>query len=311
MVMYFLAFQRGLAFLRELLGGFANVYEDNLFVSNIYEFLNLKPKIVDVSKKKVLEFNFNKLIEFKNVAFAYPNSERNVFSNINLKIPYGKTIAIVGKNGIGKTTLIKLLCRLYDVNNGQILIDGIDIKNFNQTQLRKNISVIFQDFVLYNMSAEDNIWFGDITKTKNENDIRKAALDAGVDEVLSNLNNGYKTILGNLFDDSEELSIGEWQKIALARAFFKNANLLVLDEPTSAIDADTEFELFQKFKKITVGKTVIIISHRFSTVKLSDYIYVLGNEQIIEEGTHQELMKNNSFYAKMFNQQAQNFSNIL
>ncbi|MDP4266121.1 MAG: ABC transporter ATP-binding protein [Bacteroidota bacterium] len=307
MVMYLLAFQRGLGFLRDTLGGFANIYEDNLFVNNLYEFLKLKPKITCKLSSVSFPLKIEKEIRFENVSFAYPESTRNVLSNVSLTIPAGKTVALVGKNGAGKTTLIKLLCRLYNADKGKILIDGKDVTNIDPHDLRKNISVIFQDFVLYNLPAEENIWFGDISKPIDNESIRGAAANAGVDQLLSGLKDGYKTMLGNLFEGSEELSIGEWQRIALARAFFKNSSLIVLDEPTSSMDADSEFEIFNHFREITRGKTSLIVSHRFSTIKLADYIYVLDEEKVIEEGTHDELMKQNSHYAEMYNKQAQNY----
>ncbi len=307
LVMYFMAFQRGLGILKELLTGMASLYESNLFLSNINEFLKIKSNITEAEKPVPFPKLLQKGISVENISFKYPNSQRKALNNTNLFIPAGKTIALVGENGSGKTTLVKLLCRLYDINEGKIAFDGTDIREFKTEELRKHISVVFQDFVLYNQTAEENIWFGNADEPVNKSKIAEAAGNAGVHELLKNLPKGYDTTLGKLFKDSEELSIGEWQKIAIARAFYRDSPIIILDEPTSSMDAKTEYEVFEKFKHLTKGKTSIIVSHRFSTVKMADYIYVLDKENIIEHGTHNELMRLNGKYAGMFNLQASNY----
>lgn len=307
LVMYFLAFQRSIGFLKDMLGNLSIIYEDNLYFAKYFEFLKLKNKIVEHQAITTITKPLQKGIVFDKVSFSYPNSNRTVFKELSLTIPDGKTIALVGCNGAGKTTLIKLLCKLYLPDSGSIIIEGVNIIKYSSTDLRKNISVVFQDFVLYNQPAKDNIWYGDINKNIDMYDIRKAAEKAGFDDFLINLPKGYDTMLGNLFSDSEELSLGEWQKLALARAFYRDSEIVILDEPTSSMDANAEFELFERFKKIIKGKTSIIVSHRFSTVKMADYIFVLDKGSVAEQGTHEELLSKNGLYATMYHLQAQKY----
>ncbi|MBI5217555.1 MAG: ABC transporter ATP-binding protein [Bacteroidia bacterium] len=308
MVMFFLAFQKGFSFLRDILSSLAGLYEDNLFLSNLYVFLNLKPKIVNPENPVPFPSPIKKGIELHNVCFCYPNSTE-VLKDITLEINAGETVALVGDNGAGKTTLIKLICRLYEPQKGEIMIDGININDFNVTDLRKNISVLFQDFSQYNISAGDNICFGDppacgeATKEK----LDEAAKNAGIDSLISTLPEKYNTTLGALFENSKEMSIGEWQKIALARAFYKNAPVLILDEPTSSMDAKTEYDFFINFKNLVKEKTALLVSHRFSTIKMADRIYVLDHENIIESGAHDELMKMKGKYAQLYNLQASKY----
>lgn len=307
LVMYFMALQRGMSYFKDMLDSFASLYEDNLYISNLDSFLELKNN-ADV--KKAIEKVPNPIkqgIVFQNVTFKYPNSERNALENINMTIRQGTTVAIVGDNGAGKTTLIKLLCHLYEVNAGQILIDGQDINTIEDKDIKNNISVLFQDYVLYHLTARENIGFGDIEKLHDEEGIKQAAQKAGIDGLIQTLRKQYETVLGRLFDESEELSIGEWQKLAMARAFFKDAQIIILDEPTSALDPKAEYEIFKQFKEISKDKTAILVSHRFSTVKMADYIYVMEKERIVEEGTHDYLIQLNGKYAKMFTMQASNY----
>jgi ATP-binding cassette subfamily B protein len=214
-------------------------------------------------------------------------------------------VALVGENGAGKTTLIKLLCRLYDPTGGLITLDGIDLRQFETTALRREISVIFQDYIHYNLTARENIWFGNIDIPPNQGLIVSAARHTGADEVITGLPHGYETILGKRFEDGEELSIGEWQKVALARVFLRDAQIIVLDEPTSALDAKAEYEFFKKFRKLAEGRAAILISHRFSTVRMADYIYVLKDGKIVESGTHDELVHRGGTYTGLFETQAQ------
>jgi ATP-binding cassette subfamily B protein len=214
---------------------------------------------------------------------------------------------LVGENGSGKTTLIKLLCRLYDPGEGSITFDGIDIRQFTTTDLRREISVVFQDYAKYHLSARENIWFGNIDYPPDSAEIIDAARYAGANEVIKTLPQGYETILGKWFKDGEELSIGQWQKIAIARAFLRNSQIIVLDEPTSALDPKAEAEVFQKFRQLLKGQMAILISHRLSTVKMADRIYVLEKSKIVESGTHQELMQLDGTYAHLFAIQAQHY----
>lgn len=306
LVMYFLVIRRGFTFVKGIMEGVSKIYEQNLFLHNLYEFLNLSPLVKD-KRKHPNPFKEPFEIEAENLSFSYPNTDRQVLSNVSFKVPRGKTVAFVGENGAGKTTLIKLLCRFYDPDNGQIRFNGIDLKDIDQKAIFDSVSVLFQDFILYNLPAGNNVWFGDVHKPYNIDRIRHASQRSGVDPEIMNLPKQYDTYLGNLFEESAQLSIGEWQKLALARAYFRDAGLYILDEPSSSLDPQTELELFDRFKQLIQGKTAIIISHRFTTIKMADYIYVINNRTITESGTHNELMNLNGQYAKMFLQQAKNY----
>jgi len=305
LVMYYQAFQRGQGFLQEMLGGLAGLYEDNLFLSNLYEFLDLKPKVVEPHHPRPVPQPLQTGIVFDRVSFQYPTGTRKVLEDITLTIRPGEHIALVGENGAGKTTLIKLLCRLYDPTEGIITFDGLDLRQFETAALRREISVIFQDYARYHLTARENIWFGDVDLPPDDERIIAAARDSGADGLITGLPQGYETTLGKWFEDGEELSIGEWQKVALARAFLRDVQIIVLDEPTSALDAQAEYEVFNKFRQLAEGRTAILISHRFSTVRLADHIYVLENGRISESGTHDELVRRGGRYARLFETQAQ------
>ena len=307
LVMYFQAFQRGQGFLREMLSGLSGLYEDNLFLSNLYEFLDLKRKIVEPHHPRPVPRPMQTGIVFDHVSFQYPTGTRKVLEDINLTVRSGEHVALVGENGSGKTTLIKLLCRLYDPTDGIITVDGLDLRQFKTTALRSEISVIFQDYTHYYLTARENIWFGNIDLPSDQDQIVAAARYAGADDVIARLPQGYETILGKWFDDGEELSIGEWQKVALARAFLRDAQIIVLDEPTSALDAKAEYEFFEKFHQLAVGRMAILISHRLSTVRMADRIYVLDGGRIVESGTHEDLVRRNGTYALLFETQAQHY----
>jgi len=307
LVMFYQAFQRGQEFLREMLSGLAGLYENNLFLSNLYEFLALKSKVTEPSHPQPVARPMQTGIVFDNVSFQYPTGSRKVLEGINLTIRPREIVALVGENGAGKTTLVKLFCRLYDPTSGRITIDGCDLGRFKTAELRREISVIFQDYVHYQTTARENIWFGNIDLPPNHRRILSSARDAGAHDVISCLPHGYETVLGNLFEEGKELSIGEWQKIALARAFLRDSQVIVLDEPTSALDAKAEYEVFKKFRQLAKGRAAIIISHRLSTVKMADCIYVLQDGRIIESGTHDELVRRGATYAYLFETQAQNY----
>jgi len=305
LVMYYQAFQRGQAALQEMLKSLASLYENSLFLSHLYEFLDLKRIVTEPRHPQVLPVPLQIGIQFDQVQFRYPGSSRPLLEDISLTIRAGETVAFVGENGAGKTTLIKLLCRLYDPTSGRITLDGIDLHQFQTTDLRREISVVFQDYAHYNLTAGENIGFGDVTRLHHPDEIRLAAKRAGADKAIASLAYGYDTILGKEFEEGEELSIGEWQKVALARAFLRQAQIIVLDEPTSALDAKAEHRVFKQFRRLTQGRTAILISHRLSSVKLADRIYVLKDGRIIESGTHNELVQRNGHYARMFEIQAQ------
>lgn len=307
MVMYFQAFQRGLGYLRGLLGGVADLYEDNLFLSNLFEFLDLKPKVKEPLHPQPFPRPVKKGIIFDHLSFHYPTGNRKVLKDISLSIEPGEVVALVGENGSGKTTLIKLLCRLYDPVEGAITIDGIDLRQFATKELRREISVIFQDYAHYHMTARENIWFGNINLPPEHNRIVSSAKHAGADDLITSLPKGYETILGKWFEEGEELSIGEWQKVALARAFFRNAQVIVLDEPTSAMDAKSEYEVFKHFHQLLKNRAAILISHRFSTVRMADRIFVFEDGRIVESGTHERLIQLGGKYAHLFEKQAQHY----
>jgi ATP-binding cassette subfamily B protein len=246
-------------------------------------------------------------ITFEEVSFQYSNSARPALHQINLTLQPGEVIALVGENGSGKTTLIKLLCRLYEPTQGRITLDGIDLRQFSPIDLRRHISVIFQDYAKYNLSAMTNIGLGNIDPSPTLSSIQHAAERSGAATVIEKLPRGYETILGKLFEDGEELSIGQWQKIALARAFLRDSQIIVLDEPTSAMDPQAEAEVFAKFRTLIQRQAAILISHRLSTVKMADRIYVLQEGKILEQGTHLELIQLNGVYAHLFETQAQQY----
>lgn len=304
LVMYFQAFQRGLVSLQQTLAALSDLYEDNLFLSSLDEFLDLKPIVKESKRPKDVPHPIRSGIVFDHVSFAYPNADRNAIDDISFKINPGEIVALVGENGSGKSTLIKLLCRLYDPTNGSITIDNIDLHELSTVSLRKEIGVIFQDYAKYNVSARNNIWFGDVSVGLNQDSIVAAAHHSGADRVITKLKHGYDTILGKTFQDGEELSIGQWQKLALARAFLRNAQIIVLDEPTSAMDPNAEYDFFENFRCLAKGRSAIIISHRFSTVKMADKIYVMQRGSIIESGTHKELVERGKLYARLFEKQA-------
>ncbi len=307
MIMYYQAFQRVQGSLQGILSSLAGLYEDNLFLSNLYEFLDLKRTVIEPVSPIPVPQPMQRGIVLNNVSFKYPGGTRKVIEDISLTIRPGKVVALVGENGSGKTTLIKLLCRLYDPTGGAITIDGTDLRQFETKALRHQIAIIFQDYAHYHLTARENIWFGNTALPPDHERVIAAARRSGADDVISGLSHGYDTILGKRFEDGEELSIGEWQKVALARAFMREAQIIVLDEPTSSMDAKAEYEVFQNFHKLVSGRTAILISHRFSTVRMADHIYVLKHGSIIEGGTHEELVRMEGTYARLFEMQAQHY----
>ena len=307
LVLYHQALQRGQQSLSGLISNLSCLYEDNLFLANFTEFLAIKPKVIEPTNPQLIPQPIGNGIVFKDVSFCYPGTSRIALKNINLTVKPGETIALVGENGSGKTTLIKLLCRLYDISSGSITIDGIDIRDVATVDLHRQISVIFQDFVHYNLSAQDNIWFGNIELSPDDGKVLSAARRSGADEVIQSLDKSYQTILGKQFGDGEELSGGQWQKIALARAFLRDSQVIVLDEPTSAMDAKAEEKVFRKFRELIENQAAILVTHRLSTVTMADCIYVMSRGEIVESGTHQQLMELDGIYADLFETQAKNY----
>jgi ATP-binding cassette subfamily B protein len=307
MAMFLLAFRQGMMYIKDLFGSMAGLYEDSLFIGDTFEFLNLKENIIAADPVTVPSPLKRKIV-IDNLSFTYPGNNFRTISNVSFEIKKGEIIALVGPNGAGKSTLVRLLCRLYDPDSGNIKYDDNNIRNIDPDVYRKHFSVIFQDFMLYNLSAGENIRMGNIDDKSSVGRIKASAISTGIHELIDNLANGYETVIGNLFDDSRELSWGEWQKIALARALFRDAPVLILDEPSSAMDADTEYDIFSRFREIVKGHTSILISHRFTNVSLADRIIVLNKGEIAETGTHDELMKIRGIYFKMFTKQSSRFT---
>ncbi|HET9882248.1 MAG TPA: ABC transporter ATP-binding protein [Candidatus Binatia bacterium] len=307
MTLYLTIFRQGQSTFQSILAAVGNIYENNLFMANFFEFLCLEPRMKITGQKRKLSLPLRGGIEFRDVGFRYPDSGEWALRGVNLSIRPGEKIALVGHNGAGKTTLIKLLSRLYDPTEGSILIDDIDIRDLDPLELQQRIGVIFQDFVRYHLPVRENIGFGQIDAMDDVERIAAAARKSGAQAVVEELPEGYETMLGRWFHDGHELSLGQWQKVALARAFMRDAEILVLDEPTASVDARAEYEIFRNFKALTEGKMAILISHRFSTVRMADRIAVIQEGRIAELGTHDELLSRAGTYAELFSMQAEGY----
>jgi len=304
MVMYFGAIQRGQSLLQGLFGALGKLYEDNLFLANVDEFLEMEPTISAPADPEPVPDRLRSGLRCHGVSFRYPTSSRPILQDIDLEVGPGEIVALVGPNGSGKTTLTKVLCRLYDPSSGTVTLDGIDVRRFDPVEFRRKFAVVFQDYAQYSVSAKDNIWFGDIRRPPSLQEIQAAGRAAGVDSAIAKLQHGYETVLGRLFEEGEELSIGEWQKVALARAFMSDAEILVVDEPTSALDAHAEKEVFEALVRLFQNRSAIVISHRLSTIRLASRIYFLEGGRIVETGTHDELIRKGGRYARLFRMQA-------
>src|SRR3982075_3752482 len=287
-----------------ILGGFSGMYEHNLYLSNLFELMETTSALPARANPVPLPDPVRGEIRFEHVRFAYPGATENALNDLSFTVAAGETVAIVGRNGAGKTTLFKLICRLYDPSDGRILIDGIDLRDFEPDELRKQIGAMFQDYVDYQATASENIGLGNVQQISDREAIVDASRQGGADELIAGLPDGYDTALGKWFDAGVNLSGGEWQKVALARAFMRDAKILLLDEPTSALDAQAEYDLFERLRSLTRGRTAIYISHRFSTVRRADRIVFLEHGRLVEEGTHGELMRLNGRYARLFRMQA-------
>ncbi len=288
-------------------GSISRTFDQSLYVKDIFSVLDLPPLLSKSEKPRIIKQDHAPKIEFKNITFTYPGQKKPTLKDFSLTIEPGEKVAFVGENGAGKTTLIKLLARFYDVSFGEILIDGTNIKDIDLPSWYKSLGVIFQDFIKYEYTLGENIHFGKIHEEFNLEKIKEAARLSGTDEIAQKLEKGYDQMLGLTFKEGSELSLGQWQKVALARAFLRDAPVLILDEPTASIDAKAEKEIFDKVEKLGKEKTVIIISHRFSTVRNADKIYVLKGGKIVEDGSHEKLIKLGGIYAKLFNMQAERY----
>ncbi|TDV56153.1 ABC transporter ATP-binding protein [Actinophytocola oryzae] len=287
-----------------LFTGFSGMYENNLYLDTLYLFLATKPTITAPEKPRPMPRPVLGHVRFDEVSFSYPGSEERALDSVSFEIRPGETVAVVGRNGAGKSTLIKLLCRLYDPTEGRILLDGVDIREFDPDELRACMSAMFQDYVTYQGTAAENIGLGQLGALEDRARIEDSARRAGADERIERLPSGYDSPLGRWFDEGVSLSGGEWQKIALARAFMRDAPILVLDEPTSALDAQAEHDLFARLRALAHGRTTLYISHRFSTVRQAEKILLLDHGRLAEHGTHEELMTLGGNYAELFTLQA-------
>lgn len=303
MTMYLLVFKQGQSAVSASLRSIGGMYEDNLYLANLYEYLDTEvtPEDGGVAEGTIQ----NDGVRFENVSFVYPGSETPALDNVSFHLKPGEKLALVGENGSGKTTLIKLLTRLYTPTSGRILLDGTDLKDWDPSALRERIGVIFQDYVRYQLLVGENIGAGDVSHFTDESKWEEAAIQGMADDFVKDLPKGYQTQLGRWFKDGRELSLGQWQKIALSRAFMREkADILVLDEPTSAMDAEAEARIFEHFRKVTEEQMAILISHRFSTVRMADQIAVLDHGKLLEMGSHQSLMEQEGRYARLFSLQA-------
>jgi ATP-binding cassette, subfamily B, bacterial len=303
MTMYLLVFRQGQQAVSASLGALGAMYEDNLYVSNLYEFLEMPVESTNGSAVEGPQRGAG--LVFEDVSFAYPGSEEPALQSVSFTLKPGEKLALVGENGSGKTTIVKLLSRLYTPTKGRITLDGLDLQEWDESALLRRIGVIFQDFVRYQLPVGENIGVGDVRSLEDEERWREAADKGQAQDVIESLPQGYQTQLGRWFKGGRELSGGQWQKVALSRAFMReDADLLVLDEPTSAVDPKAEVQIFEQIRKVSKDQMAILISHRFSTVRMADHILVLDRGKVIEAGSHDELLERNGTYAQLFRLQA-------
>ncbi|HEX4773115.1 MAG TPA: ABC transporter ATP-binding protein [Bryobacteraceae bacterium] len=291
----------------QVFSSLSSIADQALFLTDLLAFFQMKPQVTSKPNALPAPRPIRRGFEFRNVSFRYPGTQRWILRNLNFTLECGERIALIGQNGQGKTTIVKLITRLYDPTDGQILLDGIDLREYNIDDLCNEIGVIFQDFMRYEMTARENIGVGRVELMQDDASIRAAAEKSLADGVVAKLQHGYEQMLGRRFEGGVDLSGGEWQKIALARAYLREAQVLILDEPTAALDARAEFEVFERFNELTEGKMALFISHRFSTVRMAKRIIVLEDGAIAEEGNHEQLMALGERYAEMFELQASSY----
>ncbi len=310
LALFYQAFNQGQNLMRSLLGNLGEIYKNSLFISDLFEFLGLEPKIVSPPKPLPTPLALKEGIRFEQVTFRYPGSERAVLTDFNLTIPAGKIVAIVGDNGAGKSTLIKLLCRFYDPEAGSIKLDGMNLREFSVEELRSLITVLFQFPIPYYVTAAQNIALGDLSATPSAAEIEAAARGAGVHETIERLPQGYDTMLGKWFPGGTELSGGQWQRLALARSFLRRAQIIILDEPTSAMDPWAEFDWLERFRTLANGRTALVITHRFTLAMRADIIHVMRDGHIVESGSHDQLLAQNGLYAQSWTAQMHGDSSL-
>ncbi len=298
------AFSRARSIMESLVSSLVGVSEQALFIKDLFEFFDTNPQIVSVPNALPAPRPITDGFIFENVSFAYAGSEQRVLSGVSFHFHPGERIALVGENGAGKTTLVKLLARLYDPTEGRILLDGVDLREYDVDDLRHEIGVIFQDYMRYDMLARENIGLGRVSHLEDEVRVARSAEKSLAAPVITTLPEAYRQMLGRRFEGGVDLSTGQWQKIALARAYMRDAQILVLDEPTASLDARAEFQVYQRFADLTAGKMAVLISHRFSTVRMADRILVLDSGRIVEQGSHEELVALGERYAELFELQA-------
>jgi ATP-binding cassette subfamily B protein len=298
------SFRQSRDLIQRVLLSLSQVFEQSLYLADLFTFFDVQPLVTSRPGARPVPQPIRQGFEFENVGFRYPGSERWAVRHLSFTFPPGERIALVGENGAGKTTLVKLLARLYDPDEGRILLDGVDLRDYDLASLRKNIGVIFQDFVRYDFILRENIGVSQVEELGDDARIREAARRSLADSVATRLEQGYDQMLGRRFDGGVDLSGGEWQKVALGRAYMRDAQVLILDEPTAALDARAEYEAFLRFAELTRGRMAVIISHRFSTVRMADRILVLRGGELIDQGTHDELVAKGGLYAELFSLQA-------
>jgi ATP-binding cassette subfamily B protein len=301
------AIQQASSNIEQIFSTLAGIGDQALFLTDLLAFFEMEPTIRSKPDALPMPRPIRRGVEFRNVSFSYPGNPRMVLDRINFELHTGERLALIGENGQGKTTIVKLITRLYDPTEGEILLDGVDLREYDLGDLHHEIGVIFQDFMRYEMTARENIAVGRIEEINNLDLLKGAAQKSMADQTIGRLSLGYDQMLGRRFEQGVDLSGGEWQKVALARAYLRDAQLLILDEPTAALDARSEFEVFHRFTELTAGKMALFISHRFSTVRSADRILVLENGKITEEGTHDELARLGGRYAEMFEMQASSY----
>ena len=306
-VLFVLLFRRAESSGKEFIMYVSKLYDDRLYLGQLFDFLSVRPQIEAPTNPSVIPTPLATGVSFQNVAFSYPGTDTQALKGVDFEIKPGQIVALVGTNGSGKTSLIKLMARLYDPTSGKITADGIDIRSFDPIAYRNLFSVVFQDFSKYSDTVTDNIRYQSIAKDVTEHAIKDAAQKAGADGFIDNLSQDYATPLTRMFDGGEELSIGQWQRLALARAFFSDSQIMILDEPSSALDPDFEFTLFENFRDRLGSRGALLISHRLSTVRMADYTYVLNEGVIVEHGTHAQLIAANGHYAQLFEKQGRQY----